>query len=413
MIKQLRTISRIIAGLVFIFSGISKGIDPLGSMYKFNDYFTAFGFNSIDELSFFLGIVLCGTEFLIGFAILTGIRIREASWGLLIFMAGFTPLTLYLSIANPVEDCGCFGDAIHLTNWQTFFKNIFISFFVLIVFLERKKYRIIASLKTEWFTLLLTGIVFILFVFYNFKYLPVVDFRPYKTGTNIMEDMIIPDNAPVDEYEISLIYMKDGKKKEFTIENYPSDDTSWVFTDQKSTLISRGYKPPIYDFSLVDPYGMDLTALILNEPGITILMISTKLSDASLNNLEQGFEIGFECLAAGINFYVVTSSSPDDIINYENGLTFLSADETTLKTIVRANPGYLLLKEGVIVKKWAARTLPGNEDLINDIENEIDKKRIREGGKLALVLLVIILISLTVNILLKKKLFLKILTPKG
>ncbi|MCD4769545.1 MAG: DoxX family protein [Bacteroidales bacterium] len=403
MIKQLRTISRIIAGLVFIFSGISKGIDPLGSMYKFIDYFTAFGFNSVEELSFFLGIVLCGAEFLIGFAILTNIRVREASWGLLIFMAGFTPLTLYLSIANPVEDCGCFGDAIHLTNWQTFYKNIFISIFVLIVFIERKKYRIIAPLKTEWFTLLLTGIVFILFVSYNYKYLPIVDFRPYKTGTNIMEDMTYPDNAPVDEYEVLLIYMKDGEKKEFTLENYPSDDTSWVFTDQKSTLISRGYTPPIYDFSLVDQYGVDLTIPILNDPGITILMMSTKLSDATSNNLEQGFETGFESLAAGINFYIVTSSSPDDISRYENGLTFLSVDETTLKTIVRANPGYLLLNKGVVIKKWSASTLPDKDNFIGVIENEIDKKRVNEGIKFALVMLVTIFISLTLNIMLKRK----------
>lgn len=403
MRKQLSIISRTIAGLVFIFSGLSKGIDPLGSMYKFIDYFTAFNINSVDELVFILGVVLCGVEFLIGFAILTGIRIREASWGLLIFMAGFTPLTLYLAIANPVEDCGCFGDAIHITNWQTFFKNIIISFFVLITFLERKKFRIIAPLKTEWFTVLLTGILFILFVTYNYRYLPIVDFRPYNRGTNIIESMVIPDDAPIDEYDISLIYQKDGKKREFTLENYPSDDTSWVFVDQKSTLISSGYTPPIHDFSIVDQYGIDMTTQILNDPGITILMMSTKLSDAGLKNLDQGFDIGFESIAAGINFYIVTSSSPDDFIIYENGLTFLSIDETTLKTIVRANPGYLLLKEGTIIKKWTARTLPEKENLLNDIEIEIDKNRINENLKFGLVMLVAILISLGLNITFRRK----------
>ena len=142
--------ARIFAGLVFIFSGLSKGVDPMGSMYKFIDYFTAFGLDSLNNLALVLGIILCTAEFIIGFAILTGIRIKEASWGLLIFMAGFTPLTLILAINNPVSDCGCFGDAIHLTNWQTFYKNILILLIVLIVFFERGKFKTISGKFTEW-----------------------------------------------------------------------------------------------------------------------------------------------------------------------------------------------------------------------------------------------------------------------
>ena len=134
----LRTISRYFTGLVFIFSGLVKGIDPMGSMYKFIDYFTAFQLDALEPLAYILGILLCTAEFIIGFSIFTGIRIRIAAWGMLIFMIGFTPLTLVLAISNPVADCGCFGDAIHLSNWQTFYKNIILSVFTIIVFIERK-----------------------------------------------------------------------------------------------------------------------------------------------------------------------------------------------------------------------------------------------------------------------------------
>jgi uncharacterized membrane protein YphA (DoxX/SURF4 family) len=140
--KSARNIARIFSGLVFIFSGLSKGVDPMGSMYKFIDYFTAFGLDSLNNMALILGIALCTAEFLIGFAILTGIRIKQSSWGLLLFMLVFTPLTLVLAINNPVSDCGCFGDAIHFTPWQSFIKDMVLMVFVLPVFLYRKEIKI-------------------------------------------------------------------------------------------------------------------------------------------------------------------------------------------------------------------------------------------------------------------------------
>lgn len=388
--RSIRNIARIVSGLVFIFSGLSKGVDPMGSMYKFIDYFTAFGLDSLNNLALILGIALCTAEFIIGFAILTGIRMKEASWGLLLFMAGFTPLTLILAINNPVSDCGCFGDAIHLTNWQTFFKNLVILVFVVIVFIERKKYDNLSKAGTEWIIVGISTIVFVIFIQLNYRYLPFIDFRPYHIGTNISENMLIPEDAPVDEYDVILIYEKDGKQQEFTLDNYPSD-SSWVFVDQMSTLVKKGYIPPIHDFSLTSIYGEDLTDIILNDPTYTLLMVSVILSEAPQGSVESFIELGTEMKDAGFNFYILTSSTTDDLLAYNNNQMFLSGDETTIKTIIRSNPGLLLLQNGVILKKWSYNSMPEAEEIINKLDKY--EKGIDSSAGLRLILLILLISS--------------------
>jgi uncharacterized membrane protein YphA (DoxX/SURF4 family) len=365
--KSARNIARIFSGLVFIFSGLSKGVDPMGSMYKFIDYFTAFGLDSLNNMALILGIALCTAEFLIGFAILTGIRIKQSSWGLLLFMLVFTPLTLVLAINNPVSDCGCFGDAIHLTNWQTFYKNIIILIPVVFVFIQRNKFDAITSSGKEWLTLSVVTIAFLVFIQLNYKYLPFLDFRPYKVGTDIEESMIIPEDGPFDEFDISLIYEKDGVTEEFTLENYPSD-SSWVFVDQKSTLIKKGYVPPIHDFSLSSIYGDDLTDKILNDPGYTLLMISTSISETADGSMERGIALGTEAIKQGMSFYILTSSSTDDVLQFNDNNLFLSGDETALKTIIRSNPGFVLLSDGIILNKWSYATIPEIDRIINNLD---------------------------------------------
>ena len=391
----LRSISKYIAGFVFIFSGITKGIDPIGSMYKFSDYFTAVGVNASENLALMLGIILCLTEFIIGFSIMAGIRTKLAAWGLLIFMAFFTPLTFILAIFNPVTDCGCFGDALHMTNLQTFYKNLVISAFVVVVFIERDNYRDTGSLITQWVAAGTVSVIFILFVGHNFIHLPVVDFRAYSKGTNISEDMKIPEDAAVDQYETTLIYQKEGKSEEFTLDNYPSDDTSWVFIDQDSRLIKKGFTPPIHDFYLSDHEGNDLTDFVLSDPGLSLLMISKRLSAGDPEMLLAGFETGFELLSNSIGFYVITSSSAEELLEYSNGLNFLYADETTLKTIIRSNPGYIVLKEGVITEKWASIDLPAPDKIIRAVNNSYPVKRIDEYVKLSIIILLTILLALT------------------
>lgn len=172
----------------------------------------------------------------------------------------------------------------------------------------------------------------------------------------------MPEGVPADQYNTTFVYEKDGKTEEFTLENYPGTDTTWKFIDQKSVLVKKGYEPPIHDF-VISSFrgGEDLTQKILTHQGFTLLMISTKLPEAKKANLMKGFETAIFCIENGVDFYLITSSGQEEIFEYLNDLNFCTADETTLKTMVRSNPGYLLLKDGVIKGKWSWANLPGKD----------------------------------------------------
>jgi uncharacterized membrane protein YphA (DoxX/SURF4 family) len=359
--KILISVSRIIVGLVFIFSGIVKAIDPLGSAYKFHDYFQAFNIGFLNQLSLPLAILLCTAEFIAGFSVLTGLRQKAGIWVVMVLMVIFTPLTFILALTNPVSDCGCFGDAIHLTNWQTFGKNIILIALVIVLYRSKKNVRNILGTFTEFALITSTILLFILFSLANLRYLPVLDFLPYKTGVKIADKMVVPEGVPVDVYQTTFIYEKDGVKKEFSLNNYPADDTTWKFVDQKSVLIKKGYQPPIHDFSITSMNGEDLTQKILSNPRYSILMISKKLSEVGKKHLSDAFELGYYCIGNGIDFYILTASETNEVKNYNNGLEFCSVDETTLKTMLRANPGYILLKDGTIIGKWSWANVPEKE----------------------------------------------------
>jgi hypothetical protein len=359
--KIIRLLSRIIVGLVFIFSGTVKAIDPLGSAYKFHDYFQAFNLGFLNSLSIPLAVLLCTTEFIAGFSVLTGIRLKTGLVIVLIMMLIFTPLTFVLALTNPVSDCGCFGDAVHLTNWQTFGKNVILLAAVVVIFTGIKKAKQRYNKSCGWIIITSAGILFILFAMYNLRYLPVIDFLPYKTGVKIADKMAVPPDAPADVYETTFIYEKNGIKKEFSLKDYPANDTSWKFVDQKSVLLKKGYKPPIHDFSITAPDGEDLTQKVLSKQGYTLLMISKKLNEAGSRNLAAGFELGRYCIGKRIDFLILTSSGSEETRQYNNDLAFGFADETTLKTMIRANPGYILLKDGTIVGKWSFAGCPDRE----------------------------------------------------
>jgi hypothetical protein len=354
-------IARIITGVAFLFSGTVKAIDPLGSAYKFQDYFNAFNLGFLSDLSLPLAVLLCTVEFITGFCILTGIRLKAGINMLMLLMLIFTPLTLVLALTNPVSDCGCFGDAIKLTNWQTFWKNVVLIIFALFLFLQRKNLKEKSSAGSELAILSGTTLIFILFSLYNLRYLPVIDFLPYREGADIVELMEIPEGAEPDIYETTFIYEKNGVRKEFSLSDYPADDPTWIFVDQRSILLKKGYEPPIHDFVITSSEGEDLTGEILADEGYTVLMISTKLGEASRKHIARGFDLGRWCMNNGIGFYVLTASGSDEMKKYDSGSPMGSADETTLKTIVRSNPGYMLLRKGVIQEKWSWANLPENE----------------------------------------------------
>lgn len=358
--RILYLIARLLTGAVFVFSGTVKAIDPTGSAIKFTDYFTAFGLDFLIPLSMPLAFILCLAEFISGFALLSGIRYREGLAAVAALMAVFTPLTLVLAVLNPVSDCGCFGDAVKLTNWETFGKNVVLSFFVIILITRKQKPSEYIRTGRSWLIISAVSLIFVLFTLYNLVYLPVIDFLPYKKGNNIRELMVIPEGAPAPVFRTTFIYEKDGIRKEFTLDNYPEGDTAWKFIDQKSVMIKKGYEPPIHDFSVTTIDGNNITDHVLNNSGYTLLMISHKLEKADPRKLEKGFATGRRFAEAGMEFYILTSTGSDKLKDYQNGLVFCIADEVTLKTMVRSNPGYILLKNGTVAGKWSWAGLPAD-----------------------------------------------------
>jgi len=360
---------RIVTGMLFIFSGFVKGIDPLGTAYKLSDYFSIIKPGLFDDLSLPASVALCTIEFVTGLMLVTGAHIRIASWAAALFMGFFTPLTLYLALFNPVSDCGCFGDAVHLSNWQTFFKNIIITLMVVFIFIKRNDRDATMRKGKSTAASVVYTLGFLLFLGYNLLYLPVIDFRPYKPGTNLPEAMSVPPDAPTDKYDIGFIYEKGGVKKEFTLADYPADDTTWHFVDQVSVLVSKGYEPPVHDFVLLTGDGYDMTDEILNDSGFTILMISDKLEGAYKKGLTRGFNLGKAAQQNNVGFFVVTSTLPEEANAMNGGFTTLYSDETTLKTVIRSNPGFILLQKGTVLASWSHRGLPENDEFSADLNS--------------------------------------------
>jgi len=352
-------IGRILLGCVFVFSGFVKAIDPLGSTYKFDDYFRAFGgfFESFTHISFPLAILLSTIELVIGLNLILKVQFKITSFAVLAFMAVMTPLTLYIALKKDlVTDCGCFGDALVISNWATFWKNVVFILLVIVILVFQKKFRPFFVQKTQNILLGIFVVFSIGLSVYCYQHLPLIDFLPYKVGVNIPAAMLVPDEAPADKYETTFIYSKNGQQKEFTLENYPKGDSTWKFVDQKSVLISEGYKAPIHDFSIVTADFEDITEQVLYDTGYTYLLVMYDLSQASEKGAQKAESLYRQSLKAGAKFYALTASSDEDVqaFKQKTGVTypFCKTDPTALKTIIRANPGIMLIKNGTITGKW-------------------------------------------------------------
>jgi uncharacterized membrane protein YphA (DoxX/SURF4 family) len=364
--------SRFIIAPVFIFSGFVKAIDPLGYTYKISDYFEAFGMDFFSPLAMPLAIFFSTAEIVIGMALVMGILMRYTSLLLMAFMSFFTVLTFIIALTNPVSDCGCFGDALILTNWQTFWKNLIFMLPTLAIFLNRRMFKPFTSIGSEWGIALLFVLIGILLSITTYRNLPFIDFRPYKIGVNIPTAMEIPEDAEVDEYDFTFIYEKDGQQKEFTQDDLlESLDTTWTYVDRISKLVKKGYEPPIHDFSITTAEGVDITDSVLHQSEFAVLVIAYDLNKANPKGLKKIEKFTHAMKGQGANVFGLTSSTSEEIsnveINHDFDFDFHSTDEITLKTIVRSNPGILLLNNGNIIGKWHYRNVPETDNLDQNI----------------------------------------------
>jgi uncharacterized membrane protein YphA (DoxX/SURF4 family) len=362
-LRVLLLIFRVLFGLVFIFSGFVKAIDPLGFAYKIEDYLMVVPFlQSLVSLSLAAAILISAIEFLIGVSIVFGVRLKEVSFVGLLFMLVMTPLTLWIALKNPVTDCGCFGEALIISNWATFWKNVVLLVLIIGIILLQKNYHSLLRPLSQSMLVAYAFLFSICISVYCYLYLPLIDFRPYKIGANIIEGMTIPPDAPQDEYETTFIYAKNGEEKEFTLENYPKNDSTWVFVDQKSVLIKKGYVPSIHDFTIDLPIVGDITEDVLHDTRYTFLLISYDLGKANLASVATLNRLYEYCKQHNYPFYCLTSSTQDDIDRFKEksqaAYPIALTDKITLKTIIRANPGVLLIKDAVVLNKWHSRNIP-------------------------------------------------------
>ena len=363
-------LSRALLALTFIFSGFVKAIDPLGSQYKIAEYLEAVQLSTYipDWAQLMISVGLAAIEFTLGMMILLAIRRRLASKISLFLMVVMTLVTLWLTVSNPIQDCGCFGDAIHLTNTQTFIKNL-ILLTAAIILSRWPLYQIRFVSKTnQWIAFYFTIVFIITASTLSLYNLPIFDFRPYYIGQNIKKAMEIPKGAKQTTYKTTFICEKDGVTKEFTENDYPYDDSTWVFKDTHQEILEKGYEPPIHDFSITDEKtGEDLTDSILTKDGYTFLLVAPVLERADDSNFGEIDAIYEYAKENGYGFYGLTAST-DKAVKHWRDITgaeypFYTTDGTTLKTIIRSNPGLVLLYKGTIINKWSHNDLPKQAEL--------------------------------------------------
>ena len=373
VIGVITTVCRFVLAVVFIFSGFVKAIDPLGTQYKIQDYFDAFGWAGVfpDYIPFLASVLLGMLEFCLGVYLFFGIRRIIAPRAVVAVMAVMTPLTFWLALDNPVSDCGCFGDAVVLTNWETFGKNVVLLVMSLVVLKWRKRIFPLATTRFDWL-IALYGFLYILCVtIYCYRHLPVFDFRPYHVGADIRQGMEIPEGKEPTELETRFVLQKDGVEKEFTLDNYP--DSTWTFVDSRMVVKKQGYEPLIHDFSMIRyEDGEDITEQVLADEGYTFLLVAHQLGLTNESRIDLINELYDYCLEYGYAFYCLTSSSDEDIFKWQEDTgaeyPFCLMDNTTLRTMVRSNPGLILLKKGEVVWKWSVVDIPNEYELPGPLE---------------------------------------------
>ncbi|MAZ56069.1 MAG: DoxX family protein [Flavobacteriales bacterium] len=353
-----------------LFSGFVKLIDPLGFSYKLQEYFEVFGFDFLIPFSLLMSIFVILFEMFLGICLILGIHVRKIVWGNLMLMVFFTFLTFFSAYFNKVTDCGCFGDFMKLDPWTSFTKDIYlliISF--LLLFSQQYITPLTKSIKMNNGVLLISFIILLFIPIHALSFLPFIDFRPYKIGVDIIKDKNLPENAKQDVFKDIWYYEVNGEIKEFSTDDEPWKIDGAIFKDRSTLLVSKGDEPKIKDFDLVDEItDVNMTDSILNMDKV-ILVISHDIQKTNiaghqkihnlLNNIskESTFPV-----------YGLSSSSIDEIKNKLSKSDLLYpyflVDQTTLKTMIRANPGIFLLQDGIVIEKMHWRDLPDDISMI-------------------------------------------------
>ncbi len=374
-------ISRILVGGLFIFSGFIKANDTLGFSYKLEEYFEVFKADS--GLAFFewfahislpLAIIICASEIILGIFLLLGYKRDLTLWLLFAQIAFFTFLTFYSACYNKVTHCGCFGDFVQLKPWESFWKDVALMILITLLFSGKENINEISASPMLMSTFATLGVVLsVWFPIYTYRNLPVFDFRPYAIGLNIKKNMEFPSYYEAAKYETRFLYknLKSGEVKEFDMKNYPWQDTlNWAHDSTMNVLIADAKNPPkITDFNISDLNGNNITDSILNTKGYYFWLIVYDLAKTEDDETLHSEINDFYKLASQekIPFMSFTASGPkeiDDFKHKHNALyDFATVDATVLKTMIRSNPGLILLKDANVIMNWHHNNYPSFSDV--------------------------------------------------
>lgn len=391
--KIIVTIIRIIVGVLFIFSGLVKAIDPLGLGYKMQEFFEAWNeglakssfflakplidlFNFLHEHSLTLSVIMIAFEIIAGAALLLAWQMRVFSRLLLLLIIFFTFLTGYALLSGKFKNCGCFGDCIPITPKTSFLKDLALTVMISFLFWQRKKIKSFFSPRFDWITMIAVILFSFIFQWYMLTYLPVIDCLPFKKGNNISEQMKMPANAVPDSTVITFVYEKDGKKIEFTADKFPEDfnaDT-YKFISRHDKVIRKGKnnEPPIKGFTLVTANNDDSTEAILNRPDYKVMVFTFGINAGKPSWMDDFKKLLVAAKQKNIQLYFVTNyydniSQWASKANIANDITIFKCDYTVIKTATRTNPCFYLLKQGTILGKWSYKKINSVTAAINKL----------------------------------------------
>lgn len=370
------SISRIFVGVLFIFSGLIKANDPLGFGYKLQEYFEVFHMNFLSGLATGIAILLCTLEVVLGALLLLGFWSRKVAWGLLLLIIFFTLLTFVSAAFKVVTSCGCFGDAIPLTPWQSFSKDLVLLVLIIVIFIYKDRIRPLFKKETAQRNIAIAVTLIALgFGIFTYNVLPIIDFLPYKVGSHIPSQMVIPPGEKPDEYEIMyhLVNKKTKEEKDMSDKAYLKTeiwkDNNWeIVGEPVQRLVKKGYEPKIKDLIITDASGTDYTKELIENPYYSLVFVAYDLNNTNedavgkLNALAINVTQQFN-----IRTVLLTSNSAQDAEAFVKKNNLFSevfyADAVPLKSMVRANPGIMLLKNGVVVNKWHFHNVPTFDQL--------------------------------------------------
>lgn len=358
----------VLVGITYLFSGWVKLNDPMGLAFKLEDYFApdVLDIPFLIPFTQWLSMVVILSELLLGISILFRPYRRIALRALFFLTLFFTFLTFYSAYYDKVTDCGCFGDAIPLTPWQSFTKDVILLILIAVLLWKYRTYPDTCRRTNVRLFLLLFMLINTLIGLMAVRYLPYIDFRPYKVGVNIKEASTVPIGAPVDEYEDIWRYKVNGIIREYNTAEEPWNIPNSEFVDRKSTLIKKGYQPPIHDFIITDENQSDITDSILAMNKVMIISLYD-LDEAEIEDLNIVSRLVSKLTTAGIPSVGLSATSNDYItdMKYEADLNYpiYFVDKVPLKTMVRSNPGIVVLNQGTILAKYSIAGLPEAEEI--------------------------------------------------